>query len=81
VTSVADAGLIERGGRDGDRRAVELSLTPAGDRAAEQVAEAERTLYAGLAAALTDRQLHALVIGLRRLVDQRPAGHAIARRR
>jgi MarR family transcriptional regulator, organic hydroperoxide resistance regulator len=81
VASVVDAGLLERGERAGDRRAVELSLTPAGRRAAEQVAEAERALYAGLAAALTSRQLDALVTGLRRLVDERPSGAAIARRR
>jgi DNA-binding MarR family transcriptional regulator len=81
VASVADAGLLERGERDGDRRAVELSLTPAGARAADQVAETERTLYAGLAAALSEREIDALVTGLRRLVDARPAGAAIARRR
>jgi MarR family transcriptional regulator, organic hydroperoxide resistance regulator len=81
VASVVAAGLIERGERDGDRRAVELSLTPAGHRAAEQVAEAERALYAGLSSALTDRQITALVAGLRRLVDDQPSGAAIARRR
>jgi hypothetical protein len=51
------------------------------ERAAEHVAEAERALYAGLASVLTDRQLDALIAGLRRLVDERPAGAAIARRR
>jgi DNA-binding MarR family transcriptional regulator len=80
VGSVARAGLVERGERDGDRRAVELSLTAAGTRTAAQVAEAERTLYSSLGEALGDRQLDALVTGLRRLVHDRPAGHAIARR-
>jgi DNA-binding MarR family transcriptional regulator len=81
VATVADAGLIERGTREGDRRAVELTLTPAGARAAKQVASAEQALHAGLAASLTDRQVNALVSGLRKLVDQRAAGAAIAHRR
>lgn len=81
VATVADAGLIERGTREGDRRAVELTLTPAGARAAKQVASAEQALHASLAASLTDRQVNALVSGLRKLVDQRGAGAAIARRR
>ncbi|WP_027004851.1 MarR family winged helix-turn-helix transcriptional regulator [Conexibacter woesei] len=81
VATVADAGLIERGTREGDRRAVELTLTPAGARAAQQVASAEQALHASLAASLTDRQVDALVSGLRKLVDQRAAGAAIAHRR
>ena len=80
VASVAAAGLVERGQREGDRRAVELTLTAAGARAAEQVAGVEQTLHAGLSAALTERQVDALVTGLRRLVHERPAGAAIARR-
>src|SRR5215208_3595333 len=31
VASLVDAGLIQRGGREGDRRAVELSFTPPGE--------------------------------------------------
>lgn len=81
VGSVANAGLIQRGAREGDRRAVELSLTPAGVQAATRVAEAERTLHAWLSSVLTEPQVDALVIGLRRLVEERPAGAAIALRR
>ena len=81
VASVVAAGLIERSGRAGDRRAVELSLTSAGRAAAQQVAEAERRLYDWLGEALNDREIAALVRGLRKLVDGRPAGDAVARRR
>jgi DNA-binding MarR family transcriptional regulator len=81
VASVVDAGLLERGARAGDRRAVEHSLTVEGKRAARQVGEAERRLYDDLARALGDRDLAAAVRGLRKLVDGRPAGAAIERRR
>jgi DNA-binding MarR family transcriptional regulator len=81
VGTVVAAGLIERRAHSSDRRAVELSLTPAGRRAAQRVADAERRLYEGLAAALTDREVAAIVRGLRKLVEGRPAGNAVARRR
>jgi DNA-binding MarR family transcriptional regulator len=81
VASVVAAGLVERRGHATDRRAVELSLTADGRRAARQVAEAERRLYDGLEAELTDREVAAVVRALRKLVDGRPAGDAVARRR
>lgn len=81
VASVVSGGLVERSERAGDRRAVELSLTPAGRAAARQVAEAERRLYAWLGGALTERETAALIRGLRKLVDGRPAGDAVGRRR
>ena len=81
VSSVVAAGLLERGERPGDRRAVELTLTTAGRSAARRVAEAERRLHAALAGALTERDVAATVRALRKLVDGRPAGNAIERRR
>ncbi|WCB93462.1 hypothetical protein DSM104299_02175 [Baekduia alba] len=81
VASVVAAGLLERGERDGDRRAIELTLTPAGARAARAVTEAERQLHAGLATVLTQREIAAAVAGLRKLVDERRSGAAIALRR
>jgi DNA-binding MarR family transcriptional regulator len=80
VSSVVAAGLIERGGRPDDRRAVTLSLTRAGRRAAREVTTAERELYDRLGAALSEREAAALVQGLRKLVSGRPTGDAIARR-
>ena len=81
VGSIVSAGLIERGEHPDDRRAVALSLTPAGARAAREVADAERQLYEGLWAAVSEREATALVRGLRKLVAGRPAGDAIERRR
>jgi DNA-binding MarR family transcriptional regulator len=81
VSSVVDLGLLARGARDGDRRAVELSLTPAGAKAANAVAEVERELHARLSASLSDREIATAVKALRKLVDGRQTGTAIAHRR
>ena len=81
VTSLVDAGLLRRGARAGDRRAVELSLTPRGTAAARAVGRAEGQLHDWLAGALGERDVAATIRALRKLVDGRPAGDAIARRR
>jgi len=81
VSSMVDAGLLERGERPGDRRAVQLSLTAKGDAAADRVAEAERGLYEFLVSTLSEREIAALVRGLRKLVEGRAAGTAVALRR
>ena len=81
VASVVAAGLLQRGERDGDRRAVELSLTPDGAKTARAVAEAERELHAWLSSSLSERELAAAANALRKLVDGRQTGLAIARRR
>ena len=81
VASVVAAGLLQRGERDGDRRAVELSLTPDGAKAARAVAEAERELHDWLSSSLSERELAAAANALRKLVDGRQTGLAIARRR
>ena len=81
VGSLVDAGLLRRGERPGDRRAVELSLTAHGVAAAKEVRRAEGGLHDWLAGALADRDVAATVRSLRKLVDGRPAGAAIARRR
>jgi MarR family transcriptional regulator, organic hydroperoxide resistance regulator len=81
VSSIVAAGLLQRGERPTDRRAVELSLTPAGRRSARQVGVAERELHDGLAAQLSDREIAVMQRGLRKLVDHRPAGDALALRR
>jgi DNA-binding MarR family transcriptional regulator len=81
VATVVAHGLLARGQRDGDRRAVELSLTESGRAAAAQIAEVERALYAWLADALDDRDVAAIIRGLRKIVAGRPVGDAIDRRR
>jgi MarR family transcriptional regulator, organic hydroperoxide resistance regulator len=81
VASVVDRGLLARREREGDRRAVELSLTPDGQRAARAVDEAERGLHGWLSTTLSEREIGAAVKTLRKLVDGRQTGTAIARRR
>jgi DNA-binding MarR family transcriptional regulator len=81
VASVVDAGLLARGEREGDRRAVELSLTPEGTKAARAVRDAERELHAWLSSSLSEREITTVVNALRKLVDGRQTATAIARRR
>jgi MarR family transcriptional regulator, organic hydroperoxide resistance regulator len=81
VASVVDTGLLKRRQRAADRRAVELSLTAAGRAAVEDVRRAEKALHDWLASSLSERELTATVRALRKLVHERPAGNAIARRR
>jgi DNA-binding MarR family transcriptional regulator len=81
VATVVDRGLAERNPSAIDGRAVEVTLTAEGRAAAERVAEAERGLKEWISVTLTDGDVRALIRGLRKLVDGRPAGDAIARRR
>jgi MarR family transcriptional regulator, organic hydroperoxide resistance regulator len=81
VASVVDRGLLSRGEREGDRRAVELSLTAEGAKAARAVAEAESDLHAWLARSLSEREIATAVNVLRKLVEGRQTGSAIAHRR
>jgi DNA-binding MarR family transcriptional regulator len=81
VASVVDAGLLARGEREGDRRAVELSLTPKGTKVARTVRHAEGELHAWLSSSLSEREITTVVNALRKLVDGRQTGTAIAHRR
>lgn len=81
VATVVDRGLARRGPSASDGRAVEVTLTAKGRAAADRVAEAERQLYEWLGHTLTSDEVKALSRGLRKLVDGRPTGEAIARRR
>jgi DNA-binding MarR family transcriptional regulator len=81
VGSVVDAGLVDRTTRADDRRAVQLTLTARGEEAARRVAEAEGALHGWLDDALSERERTAVIRALRKLVDGRPAGDALARRR
>lgn len=81
VATVVDRGLAQRTPSARDGRAVEVTLTAEGRAAAARVAEAEQKLYEWLEGTLTDRDVNALIRGLRKLVDGRPTGDAIARRK
>ena len=80
VATVVDRGLLSRGEREGDRRAVELSLTSEGAKAARAVADAEGDLHAWLAQSLSEREIATAVSVLRRLVEGRQTGTAIAQK-
>jgi MarR family transcriptional regulator, organic hydroperoxide resistance regulator len=81
VASVADRGLLARGEREGDRRAVEHSLTPEGTKAARAVADAEADLHTWLTKSLSQSEIATAVKVLRKLVEGRATGAAIAQRR
>ena len=81
VATVVDRGLAQRTRSASDGRAVELTLTAEGQAVAERVGEGERRLYEWLSQTLTPGDITVLIRGLHKLVDGRPAGQAIARRR
>jgi MarR family transcriptional regulator, organic hydroperoxide resistance regulator len=81
VASLVNAGLLARGTREGDARAVELALTAEGTRALKHVRCAETALHAWIASAVGDRDVPVAIRALRKLVVGLPAGHAIAQRR
>lgn len=81
VATVVDRGLAQRTPSASDGRAVEVTLTAEGRAAAARVAEAEQKLYEWLDGTLTDGDVKSLIRGLRKLVDGRPGGDAIARRK
>jgi DNA-binding MarR family transcriptional regulator len=81
VGSVVEAGLLRRGPRPGDRRAVELSLTAQGRASLKEVRSAETALHDWLASSLSAREVSSAVKALRNLIADRSTGAAIARRR
>jgi DNA-binding MarR family transcriptional regulator len=80
VASVVEAGLLKRSAHADDRRAVALSLTRKGRAALQKVRRAEAELHEWLSSSLDEREVAAAVRALRKLVDERPAGKALARR-
>lgn len=81
VDALVRAGLVQRTAADKDRRRVDLSLSPTGMSAAAAARSADTALSALLESVLTASEVDATVATLRRLVDGRPAGDAISRRR
>jgi hypothetical protein len=73
------AGLVDRRTSTGDRRHVELSPTPDGDRVATTIAGIEDTLYRMIDAA-GGHDTDAILGFLHDFVDTLPAGQALARR-
>ena len=80
VDRVVAAGLVERRTDAEDRRHLQLSLTPEGERLAIAVAGIEEDLYAFIDAAADGLETDALLAFLHNFIDPLPAGEALNRR-
>jgi DNA-binding MarR family transcriptional regulator len=81
VDRLVEAGLVERRGAGGDRRRVELSLTPKGRRLEDRVAAAREGVLELGRALVGDRDLGPTLELLRELLEHTPYAELIARRR
>ena len=81
VDRLVEADLVERRPAEGDRRRVELSLTPAGRRLAKRVAETRRKLFEAGRDSVDEEQLAAALALLRSVLKGSPLGELIERRR
>lgn len=80
VARLVKAGLIEQRPSETDSRKVTLTLTQAGQDAALRVAAVEAGMYATIDSLLERNPASELIALLRRFVEGRPAGMALARR-
>lgn len=80
VERVVTAGLVERRTDDADRRYLQLSLTPEGERLATEVAGIEEFLYAAMDAACEGLDTDAMLTFLHRFIDPLPSGEALNKR-
>jgi DNA-binding MarR family transcriptional regulator len=80
VDRVVAAGLVERRTDAEDRRYLQLSLTPEGERLATAVAGIEEDLYAFLDAASSGLEADAVLEFLHKLIDPLPSGEALNKR-
>jgi DNA-binding MarR family transcriptional regulator len=81
VDRLVKAGLIRREVDPGDRRQVNLTLTPTGRRQAREVATVEAGLHGAIESLVAGQPLDQTLTLLRTLADAFPAGRALARRR
>jgi MarR family transcriptional regulator, organic hydroperoxide resistance regulator len=80
VDRLVGAGLVERTRSEADGREVLLQLTSQGRRTATEVRRVEAQLYAEVDRTSAGHDLAAVARFLRALVDDLPAGEAVARR-
>ena len=81
VDRLVDAGLVQRRAAEGDRRMVELSLTPAGRRVAKRI-DAQRRELTELGRTLIPRkEVDAGLEALRRLLEYTPHAELVAARK
>ncbi|WP_084530776.1 MarR family winged helix-turn-helix transcriptional regulator [Nocardia miyunensis] len=80
VDRLVALGLVDRRTATEDRRHVEISLTPEGNRVATAVHEVEQNLYAMIDAVAEGHDTDALLGFVHSFVDDLPSGQALARR-
>ena len=80
VERTVAAGLVERRTDAEDRRYLQLSLTPEGERLATAVAGIEEDMYAFIDAVSSDPETDAVLEVLHKLVDTLPSGEALNKR-
>jgi DNA-binding MarR family transcriptional regulator len=80
VDRAVAAGLVERRTDVEDRRYLQLSLTPEGERLAAAVAGIEQTLYHAIDTAAAGLNSDAVLQLLHNLIDPLPAGQALNKR-
>ncbi|MEY9875623.1 DNA-binding MarR family transcriptional regulator [Streptacidiphilus sp. MAP12-33] len=80
VERTVAAGLVERRTDAEDRRYIQLSLTPEGERLATEVAAIEEFLYASMDAVSEGLDIDAVLEFLHKLVDPLPSGEALNKR-
>jgi DNA-binding MarR family transcriptional regulator len=81
VDRLVKIGLVRREVDAGDRRQVNLTLTPAGEQRARQVAMVEARLHSAIESLVVNQPLDQTLTLLRTLAAAFPAGQALARRR
>ena len=81
VDRLVEAGLVERRPAADDRRRVELTLTPAGKRAAGRVVDTRRRLFDAGRGTVGRKELDSVLRVFRRLLSGTPLAELIERRR
>jgi DNA-binding MarR family transcriptional regulator len=81
VNGLVEAGLVKRVPNASNGRRVKLTLTETGEEMATRVSAVEATLYGFISEALEGQSLSESIAVLWRLVEGRPAGVALARRK
>lgn len=80
VERAVAAGLVERRTDAEDRRYLQLSLTPEGERLATAVAGIEEAIYTSIDTASDGLEADAVLDLLHKLIDTLPAGKALNKR-
>ena len=80
VDRIVARGLVERRSVETDGRAVELTLTPEGDRLAREVAKIEQAMYATIDS-MVGPDVQVTLDFLRAFIDGSPSGQALEHRK